>query len=111
MQTTTSIPHTLSSAALDELLTPIAALITDPRNCDLETGRVVERLAYLVTRGTARDGRVEFLKSMNVSAMTLFLEEIRHDSANGEPNWFRLAQILEMSPRDARDMFPNWVKQ
>ena len=69
MRTHTQFPHQLSNQALDEMLEPIAALIADPRDCDLETARILERLAYLVTRGPARDGRAEFFKSMSVSSL------------------------------------------
>lgn len=109
MPLTTPLPHALSANMLDELLEPIAALIRDPRDCDDETQRILERLAYLVTCGPARDGRAEFLKSLSVSAITLFLEDIRHDSPNGEPNWFRLAQVLKTDPKIARDMFSHWI--
>ena len=110
MRAQSQFPYKLSSHALGEMLEPIAALIADPRDCDLETGRMLERLAYLVTRGPARDGRAEFLKSMSVSSLQLFMEDIRHDSGGTETNWWLLAQVLGTSPKEARALFPNWIK-
>lgn len=109
MTPATPLPHAFSANMLDELLEPIAALIRDPRDCDDETQRILERLAYLVTRGPARDGRAEFLKSMNIASMTLFVEDIRHDTPDGAPNWFRLAQVLGRDPKTVRDVFSNWI--
>ncbi|WP_426624458.1 hypothetical protein ACPPVW_18195 [Leifsonia sp. McL0607] len=103
------LPRELSASQLDEMLAPIAALIADPRDCEPEALLILERLAYLVSRGPARDGRAEFLKSINVSAMTLFLEDIRHDTPDGAPNWFRLAQVLGRDPRSVRKAFSGWI--
>lgn len=110
MRAQTQFPHKLSNQALDEMLAPIAALIQDPRDCDLESGRIIERLTYMVTRGPARDGRADFLKSVGISATTLLLEDIRHDSGSEEPNWWRLAKALGLSPKEVRALFPNWAK-
>ena len=110
MRSQTQFPHKLSNQALDEMLAPIAALIDDPRDCSTETDRIMARLAYLVSRGPARDGRPEFLKSMTVSGIQLFREDVEHDSGGGEPKWWRLAQILDMSPKEARELFPHWIK-
>lgn len=110
MRPQTQFPSKLNTQALDELLEPIAALIQDPRDCDLETARIVERLAYLVTRGPARDGRAEFLKSISVSTLQLFIEDIRHDSGSEEPNWWRLAKVLGLSPKETRALFPTLAK-
>jgi len=92
---------------LDELLEPIAALIQDPRNSDDEAARIIERLSYLVTRGPARDGRAEFLKSFAVASMGLVLDELNHGADGGDPNWFKLAQMFNVTPRVARQMFPR----
>lgn len=105
----TTLARELSATQLDEILEPIAALIDDPRDAEDDIMRILERLAYLVARGPARDGRAEFLKAANVSTMTLFLEDIRHDTTNGEPNWFRLADVLRISPRRAREVFADWI--
>lgn len=110
MRSQTQFPNKLSNQALDEMLAPIAALIEDPLACSTETDRIMARLAYLVGRGPARDGRAEFLKSMAVSGIQLFLEDVEHDSGAGEPNWWRLAQLFNVTPKEARDLFPNWSK-
>jgi hypothetical protein len=101
MQSLIAIPTT----QLDEMLKPIVELLGDPRYCDGETQRIVERIAYLISRGSARDGRAEFLGSLSVSAFKLAIEEARHDSLDGEPNWFILGQMLRMDPFEARDLF------
>ena len=41
--------------------------------------RILERLAYPVTRGLASDGHVEFLRSMTVSRIQLSREDTKHD--------------------------------
>jgi len=93
--------------ALDELLAPIADLIVNPRDCDEEVGRIIERLSYLVTRGPARDGSAELYRSFAVASMELFLAELRHGSTADEPNWFKLAQVFNVTPQVAREMFPR----
>ena len=93
--------------ALDELLEPIADLIVNARDCDDEAARIIERLSYLTTRGPARDGSAELYRSFAVASMELFLTELRHGNTDIEPNWFKLAQVFNVSPQVAREMFPR----
>ena len=68
----------LDAATLDELLEPVAALISDPRKSNREVRPILERLAYLKTRGPARDGRKEFLQILAFNAISLYTEELRY---------------------------------
>ena len=95
----------LTTTQLDEIPEPIVELLGDPRDCDHEAKRIVERLAYLISRGPARDGRAEFLGSMSFGALMLALEEARHGSSDEKSNWFTLGQMFRMKPREVRDLF------
>ena len=75
------IPPSLGLYAntLDELLEPVAALISDPRQSNREVRPILERLTYLKTRGPARDGRKELLQILAFNAISLYTEELRHN--------------------------------
>lgn len=101
----TTLARELHATTLDELLTPLAALIADPREADANVRRILSRLAYLVSPGPARDGRGEFLLALNSVGIELFLEELSYDTTDGRPNRFRFGKLVNRSPGDLRAAF------
>ncbi|TIH32284.1 hypothetical protein [Subtercola vilae] len=101
-----SIPNRAATLlSMDDQLATVASVISSSWQLEADVDLVVERLVYLSSGGLVRVERAEVAKAIALSAIAIFIEDVRHSSPTGELNWFRLAQILGTSPREARAFF------